>query len=199
MKTIIENISVKPDDFAITLTEEGDVTYVLYGYLEGAKKVTVELACENTRAEILGIIVGSSGECSIQTVQHHAAPHTTSDLHVKTVVSGEAQFKYRGVIQIDQVAQHSNAYQKNDNLILSKTAKVDTKPELEIVANDVRCTHGATVGKLDDEQIFYMRSRGIGAQEARALALQGFAGEIVGKIEDAGAKEEIREFLEKVL
>jgi Fe-S cluster assembly protein SufD len=102
---------------------------------------------------------------------------------------------FSGRIVVRQDAQKTNAFQSNKNLLLSKEATIDSKPQLEIFADDVRCTHGATVGRLDDNALFYMRSRGIPREEARRILVRAFAGELL----DAVANEELRAFLERIL
>lgn len=195
----IEDTSKQQNEYSITLYDEGIFYYILYGFADTHKHVTITLAHEGVEAHILGILIGSRGEYKLSTVQHHTHPNTTSDLHIKTVLTGNAKFHYDGVINIDKKAQKSNAYQKNDNLILSPDAFVNTSPELEIIANDVRCTHGATVGRLDEEILFYLQSRGVSRNDAQTLALQGFAEEILNKIPDDNAKKEIRGYLDTAL
>src|SRR6202011_3271000 len=103
------------------------------------------------------------------TVIDHARPHCASHELYKGILDGRATGVFNGKIFVRQDAQKIDAKQTNQNLLLSRDAIIHTKPQLEIFANDVRCTHGATVGQLDEDAIFYLRSRGIGAEEARGL------------------------------
>ena len=107
-----------------------------------------------------------------------------SDLLVKGALRDEAVSVYSGLIKIRKDAQHSDAYQANRNLLLSPTAKADSIPKLEIEANDVRCTHGATSARIDAEQEFYLESRGIKPAQAQELLVFGFFEEVLGKIEN---------------
>ena len=102
------------------------------------------------------------------TTQEHAAPNTTSDLYFKGVLADRARSVWRGVIRVDKGAQSTDAYQENRNLLLSPQAHADSIPGLEIQANDVRCTHGATVGQVDKLQLFYLMSRGLSPARGRA-------------------------------
>lgn len=188
MNIIVENINEHKEDYSITLSTPGEFYYVVYGYAPVEKTIEVIVGAPNVEAHILGLFIGDSKTCTIHSVQHHRAPNSMSNLHIKSVLSGEADFKYKGIIKIDKPAQQSNAYQQNDNLMLSPKAHVDTKPELEIIANDVKCSHGATIGRLNEEELYYMTARGISREEAYQLALQGFAQDIILKI----PSEEVR-------
>ncbi len=134
------------------------------------------------------------------TKQTHLAPQTTSDLLFKTALFDRSSAIFSGLIQIAKPAQRSDAYQANRNLVLSDKAKVDTLPKLEILANDVRCTHGATVGPIDKEQFFYLVSRGIPEKEAKTLIVEGFFEEVLGKVSQGEFIEQIRQHLiQKIL
>ncbi|NND60529.1 MAG: Fe-S cluster assembly protein SufD [Gammaproteobacteria bacterium] len=122
----------------------------------------------------------------------HDAADTNSDEVYHGVLGGRARGVFNGKVIVRQDSQRVNANQSNRNLLLSGTAEIDTKPELEIYADDVRCSHGATVGQLDDEALFYLRSRGIGERTARALLTFAFAEEVVRDIE----VDAVRDYLE---
>jgi len=109
-----------------------------------------------------------------RTVQHHQAPDTRSRIHFGTLLAGRASSVYRGMIRMDQGAIRSDAYQKNDNLILEPGPRARAIPKLEILADDVKCSHGSTVGRLSREDLFYMASRGIRPPEVRLLIADGF-------------------------
>ena len=98
---------------------------------------------------------------------------------------------FHGRILVRQAAQKTDAKQTNKNLLLSEDATVDTKPQLEIYADDVKCTHGATIGQLNEESIFYLRARGVGAERARRMLIHAFAGEIIERVRCAPAREEL--------
>ena len=116
------------------------------------------------------------------TTQEHAAPDTTSDLYFKGALADRARAVWRGVIRVDPGAQKTDAYQENRNLLLSKTAQATPIPGLEIEANDVRCTHGATVGQVDRMQLFYLQSRGLSKAQAERLIVRGFFQPVLDRI-----------------
>ena len=116
------------------------------------------------------------------SVMNHAHPHAESDQLHKCVVDDRAHAVFNGKIFVRQVAQQTNAFQLNRNLLLSDRAKVDTKPQLEIFADDVKCTHGATIGQLDEDQLFYLQARGIPATAAANLLTYAFAAEVVERV-----------------
>ncbi|GAA4306014.1 Fe-S cluster assembly protein SufD [Compostibacter hankyongensis] len=119
----------------------------------------------------------------------HARPECFSDQLYKGIMDDKSTGVFNGKIYVHPDAQQTNAYQRNVNILLSDDAAINTKPQLEIYADDVRCTHGATTGYLNEEAIFYLRSRGIGEEEARLLMMNAFAGEIVEKLNIAALKE----------
>jgi Fe-S cluster assembly protein SufD len=129
------------------------------------------------------------------TVIDHAKPHCASHELYKGILNGRAHGVFTGKIFVRQDAQKTDAKQTNQTLLLSDDAVINTKPQLEIYADDVKCTHGATVGQLQDEAIFYLRSRGIGREEARSLLTYAFANDIIGRVQ----VEPIRALLEELL
>jgi Fe-S cluster assembly protein SufD len=134
-------------------------------------------------------LIGGEQESDTHTVVEHAHAHTESDQLHKCVISDSAHAVFNGKIHVLQDAQQINAYQLNRNLLLSNRAKVDTKPQLEIFADDVKCTHGATIGQLDPDQLFYLQTRGLGAAAARELLTYAFAAQVLDKITVAPARE----------
>ena len=129
----------------------------------------------------------------------HMAPRCTSNEHFKGVLDDAAVANFAGRITVRPDAQQTEAYQANNNLLLTDTAQVNTKPQLVIDADDVKCSHGATVGQIDEEAMFYLRSRGIGAAEARMMMMFGFAHEIVRRVKLEPLREKIDELVEKRL
>lgn len=183
-----------------TVNENEEITVVLLAAEKTEYQVSVNLVGRNAHAIVLGIIVGrGNDQIKINTLQQHTAPQTLSDLHIKSILRDNAFFAYEGFIRIEKQAQQSNAYQRNDNLLLSAGAKAESKPALEILANDVRCTHGATLGKIDPEQLFYLESRGISRENAKLLIIQGFFQMIIDKIDDEKVQTKILSELEKIL
>ena len=146
-------------------------------------KFTFELAHSKVEVDIYGLFTGNnSDQFTIETIQHHTAPGAVSNLFIKGVFDDKSRFNYQGLIRIEKSGQQSHAYQKNQNLILSPHTFVESKPYLEILANDVFCTHGSTSGKLNEEQLFYLKSRGISQEIAQKALVDGFIQEILEKI-----------------
>jgi Fe-S cluster assembly protein SufD len=127
------------------------------------------------------------------TQQNHLAPHTTSDLLFKGALKDQSRSVWQGMIYVSPQAQKTDGYQVNRNLVLSKDARADSIPGLEILADDVRCTHGATVGKIDPEEVFYIQSRGIPYPEAERLIVTGFFDPVLQRIPFDGVKERLQQ------
>lgn len=138
---------------------------------------------KGANVRMLGFFFGDAQQHFDQhTFQNHIVGHGTSDLLYKGALKDKAYSAFRGLIRINPDAQRSDAYQQNRNLLLSGHAHADSIPELEIEANDVRCTHGATVGPLEEEAVFYLMARGIPRPEAERLITEGFFDELIAKI-----------------
>jgi Fe-S cluster assembly protein SufD len=119
---------------------------------------------------------------SYNTHQHHQAPYCKSDLLYKSALQDRSRTVWRGMIKVDRDAQRTNAYQRNDNLMLSRDARADSIPGLEIEADDVRCTHGSTSGRVDDQQVFYAMTRGYTRREAVRMIVAGFFQQVFDRI-----------------
>jgi Fe-S cluster assembly protein SufD len=151
---------------------------------------------EGTEAALNGLyIVNGAQHVDNHTTIDHAKPHGTSRELYKGILDGRASAVFNGRILVRKDAQKTDSKQTNKNLVLSDEAVIDTKPELQIFADDVRCTHGATIGQLDAESMFYLRSRGIGKDAARSLLIYGFAQDIVDHIRI----QPLRDSLERIL
>jgi Fe-S cluster assembly protein SufD len=144
--------------------------------------------------DMLGLYLGESAQhFDHETLQDHIAPHASSNLLFKGSLNDESRSVFRGLIRVHPGAQRTDAYQTNRNLILSDKARADSLPNLEIAADDVRCSHAATVGQLDEEEVFYLRSRGIPFAEAMRLVIFGFFGEVLDQLHlDEVRKELVR-------
>lgn len=153
-------------------------------------KITVEMRARNTEAYIVGLYTGAASEqFDLETVQHHVVGTSTSDLFIKGVFNGQAKMKYEGLIRIEKDAQQSHAYQKNQNLIASDQAFVDSRPNLEILANDVFCTHGSSTGRLNQEQVQYVQSRGLTKGQAQKVLTEGFVRDVFLRLEQLGVDQ----------
>ena len=122
------------------------------------------------------------GPLSDHTLQHHQAPNCKSDFLYKAALQDKSRTVWRGMIKVDPKADKTNGYQRNDNLMLSTQSRADSIPGLEIEADDVRCTHGSTSGKVDEELIFYCQARGLTRQEATRMIVSGFFQQIFDRI-----------------
>lgn len=152
-------------------------------------KFSFELKEKGINLQIFGLFIGKNKDrFEIETIQHHVAPNSTSNLLIKGIFYDESKFIYQGLIRIEKQAQKSHAYQKNQNLILSDGCFVDSRPFLEILANDVFCTHGSTTGKLNQNQIYYLQTRTLDKKSAEKLLVGGFIQEIPDKIKQYGFK-----------
>jgi Fe-S cluster assembly protein SufD len=152
-----------------------------------------DLAGPGASAYVHGFIFGDARQhFHLHTLQRHLRDHTTSDLLIKSCLKDRARSVYQGLIQVSEGAQRTDAYQANRNLLLSDQARADSIPGLEILANDVRCTHGATIGHVDDEQMYYLRSRGLPSVEAQRLIVEGFFVPVLDRIPIEGVREQLR-------
>jgi Fe-S cluster assembly protein SufD len=123
------------------------------------------------------------------TVVDHMKPNSFSNELYKGILDGSSKGVFNGKIYVRPQAQKTNAYQNNRNVILTDTASINTKPQLEIWADDVKCSHGCTTGQIDEEALFYLQSRGINKETARAMMLYAFAGDVVEHVPNAKMKE----------
>ena len=133
------------------------------------------------------------------TLIEHAQPHCQSHEFYKGILGGRATGVFRGKIHVHQAAQKTDAYQANQNLLLSATAQINTKPQLEIYADDVKCSHGATIGQLDEDALFYLRSRGIGHREAVRVLTRAFAGEVLDRVRVPALKDQLNRLVDRRL
>ena len=153
-------------------------------------KMDVILAGEGAEANIYGAYVcGSDEKVRIAVDMHHDHPHCNSRQLFKGIAGGTSKVDFYGKIIVAQDAQKTEAYQENHNILLSDGAKVDTKPQLEIYADDVKCSHGATIGRLNEEEQFYMRSRGISLEDAKVLQMISFIAPVIENIPDESRRE----------
>jgi len=162
-----------------------------------------------SRNEINSIFNDEGGECMLNglfitnesqlydthTMIDHAKPHCNSHEHYKGILDDSSRGVFNGKVMVRKDAQKTNAFQENNNIILSKEALVNTKPQLEIFADDVKCSHGATIGQLDMDAMFYLKSRGIGEESARSILIHAFASDVIKSIK----VKPIRNYVEEIL
>ena len=160
-------------------------------------KLDVRLAGEGAEANIYGAYVCAGQEkVKIAVDMHHDLPHCNSRQLFKGVAGGTSKVDFYGKIIVAKDAQRTEAYQENHNILLTDGAKVDTKPQLEIYADDVKCSHGATIGRLNEEEQFYMRSRGITLEDAKVLQMISFIAPVLENIEDEAERETVAQLFE---
>lgn len=156
--------------------------------LDGAlvrNEVSVSLAGPEAHAELNGVyLLNGTTHCDNHTYIGHDVPDCTSDELYKGIVAGKGTSVFNGKVYVKQDAQRTRAYQSNANILLGDDAKVYTKPELEIYADDVKCSHGCTIGRLDEKGLFYLRSRGVSEAEARKLMAHAFITEVVERVQN---------------
>ncbi|HET7275422.1 MAG TPA: Fe-S cluster assembly protein SufD [Longimicrobiaceae bacterium] len=162
--------------------------------------IQCQLRSPGAHVDMLGLYI-AEGEQHIdnQTLQDHQAPHASSNLLFKGALTDKGRSVFRGLIRVHPNAQRTDAYQTNRNLILSDKARADSLPNLEIAADDVRCSHAATVGQLDEEEIFYLQSRGIPKKEAVRLVIFGFFGEVLDQLPLTDVRKELVTAVERKL
>jgi len=168
-----------------------------FGSKKGKVRIQNDLAGQGATSRVTGAYFTDGDQhLDYDTFQEHIAPNTTSDFAFKGALRDTSTAVWRGMIRVEPDAQKTNAYQENRNLMLSPTTHAVPIPGLEIMANDVRCTHGATVGRVDREQLFYLMSRGLSRSEAERLIVRGFFEDVLARVELEPVREALAEALE---
>jgi Fe-S cluster assembly protein SufD len=171
-----------------------------FGSARGRVRMETRLTGEGADARVTGAYATHGRQhIDFDTTQEHAAPNTTSDLAFRGVLQGRSTAVWKGNIIVDPGAQKTDAFQESRNLLISKRAHADAIPGLEIQANDVRCTHAAAVAQVDPEQLFYLRSHGLGEEVAKRLVIEGFLAALVERFEQGAVREVLAEALERRL
>ncbi|MEO6392129.1 MAG: Fe-S cluster assembly protein SufD [Pyrinomonadaceae bacterium] len=171
-----------------------DATTITLGAQLSRHEIAVNLNREGAECWVDGLyIVGDGQHADTHSAIHHTKPHGTSHQLYKGILDGKSHAVFNGKVFVHQDAQQTDAKQTNRNLLLSNTARVDTKPQLEIFADDVKCAHGATVGQLEEEELFYLVSRGLHPELAKNLLTYGFAEEVIAKIKIESIKQQLDE------
>jgi Fe-S cluster assembly protein SufD len=198
----LQNLSQATWNFAThraTVGRDAELDWVAGGFGSRRGKVRIhnDLAGQGATSRVTGAYFADGTQhLDYDTFQQHHAPSTTSDFAFKGVLREEASVVWRGMIRVEEDAQKTNAYQENRNLILSPDAHADSIPGLEILANDVRCTHGATISQVDREQLFYAMSRGLTRGDAERLIVRGFFQDVLDRIELDPVREALADALE---
>jgi Fe-S cluster assembly protein SufD len=159
--------------------------------------LNINLAASNTETHLYGLyLVAGQQLVDNHTTVDHRKPNCFSNELYKGVLSGTAKAVFNGKVFVQQEAQKTNAFQQNNNLLLSDKAVADSKPQLEIFADDVKCSHGSTIGQFNQEALFYLRSRGISESSARNLLVSAFAFDVVNKIKIPVLREHVERLIE---
>jgi Fe-S cluster assembly protein SufD len=181
------------------LERDSELDWVIGGFGSKRGKVWIEndLVGAGATSRVTGAYFADGDQhLDYDTFQEHAAPSTESDFAFKGALREQATAVWRGMIRVEEGAQKTNAYQENRNLLLSDQAHADSIPGLEIMANDVRCTHGATLGRINREEVFYLMARGLSRAEAERLIVRGFFQDVLDRIELEPVREALGAALE---
>ena len=167
-----------------------DYTTASLGAKQVKSVIETVMVARGGNSDIKGLVLGHGSEhVAYNTIQQHASSDTTSNINFRVALKDSAASIYQGIVKVDKVAQRTNAFQSNKNLLLGAEARADSIPKLEILADDVKCSHGATVGPVDKEQLFYLNSRGLTLKEAEELIVIGFFAEVLNTITIKGAAD----------
>ena len=174
-----------PQQIVVEGHARADVVLLIFPGISADIKLDVRLVGEGAEANVYGAYVcGGEEKVKIAVDMYHDEPHCNSRQLFKGIAGGVSKVDFYGKIIVAQDAQRTEAYQENHNILLTDGAKVDTKPQLEIYADDVKCSHGATIGRLNEEEQFYMRSRGISLEDAKVLQMISFIAPVLEHVED---------------
>ena len=184
------------------IERDGSLDWIALGFGGGNGRVAMDtkLAGAGADAKVTGAYATQGRQhLDYATTQEHAAPNTTSDLAFRGILDGRSNTVWSGMIKVDPGAQQIDAFQESRNLLLTKTAHADSIPGLEILANDVRCTHAAAIAQIDPEQLFYLRSRGLPPERAKRLVIEGFLEATVERFKPGFVREAVAGALERRL
>lgn len=184
------------------VARDGKLDWVVLGFGSGNGKIFQNTILDGEGAE--GKVTGAYAmrgrqHLDFDTTQEHAAPNCNSDLAFRGILSGRSSAVWRGMIKVDPGAQQTDAFQESRNLLLSKKAHADAIPGLEILADDVRCTHAAAIAQIDPDQLFYLRARGLSEEVASRLVVEGFLAELVERFEEGPMRDALATALERRL
>lgn len=199
-RTYFVGRDVVPETIVLGRDEELSVLLIALPGVSADVSLKVDLNGEGARFALNGVGISTADEkIRVHVELRHNVPGCSSSQLFKNLVGGMARVDFYGRIIVAQDAQKTEAYQANHNLLLSETARVNTKPQLEIYADDVKCSHGATIGKLNEDEQFYMRSRGISLAEARLLQMISFVSPVFELVPEETERERLRNEVEAEL
>ena len=184
---------VTPANYVVRAGEKLELEYVVLPGESRSIDVSVDLVGPGAEVSIKGLYLsGADEDVCIRTLVHHRAPCCVSRQIINGIAGGKAHFRFDGRIVVAPGADGTEAYQENHNIVLTEDSKAETKPQLEIYADDVKCSHGATVGRLGDDELFYMRSRGIPEKEARTLQMLSFLSPVIPEGRESEVEAAVR-------
>lgn len=199
-RTYFVGRDVVPETIVLGRDEELSVLLIALPGVSADVSLKVDLNGEGARFALNGVGISTADEkIRVHVELRHNVPGCSSSQLFKNLVGGMALVDFYGRIIVAQDAQKTEAYQANHNLLLSETARVNTKPQLEIYADDVKCSHGATIGKLNEDEQFYMRSRGISLTEARFLQMISFVSPVFELVPEETERERLKNEVEAAL
>ena len=185
-------------DIEVQSGQTKDMVLLMFPGVSCDIRLDVRLTGEGAEANVYGAYVcGGEEKVKIAVDMHHDVPHCNSRQLFKGIAGGVSKVDFYGKIIVAHDAQRTEAYQENHNILLTVGAKVDTKPQLEIYADDVKCSHGATIGRLNEEEQFYMRSRGISLEDAKVLQMISFVAPVLENIPDETHRDALAAQLEE--
>ncbi len=206
----LNHIRVQNDSDESVHTDMVHITMERNSYLNS---VSINMGAKLLRHDIHTVINGSGARCLLNGVnllrgrQHgdttllmeHVAPNSFSNQFYRSILDDQAHGVFQGKIYVHREAQKTDGYQLYNTILLSQGARMNTKPELEIYADDVKCSHGTTTGQIDEEPMFYLRSRGLSEAKARMLLMQAFVDEVISKVSDGFVRNQIKEMAKEWL
>ena len=210
VRSVVKHYKVQNDKINASLidntfvSQEGNSDYSLHTFSLGGELTRNNLSIaqngERIESTINGItIIDENQHVDHNTLIHHKKPNCNSYQDYKGIFGGNSVGVFNGQVMVEKEAQKTNAFQSNNNVLISNKATINTKPQLEIFADDVKCSHGCTVGQLDQNALFYLRSRGIPEKEATALLMYGFANKVLGSVGIPQVKNRINDIIAKKL
>jgi Fe-S cluster assembly protein SufD len=190
----VESFHIASTNASLGTNSTYDSTAINFGAQLSRHDIAVLMDHEGAECWVDGLYVVSTGQhTDTHSVIDHQKPHCTSHQLYKGILDGKSRAVFNGKVLVRHGAQKTDAMQTNKNLLLSKEARIDTKPQLEILADDVKCAHGAAVGQIDEDELFYLQTRGIHGELARNLLTYGFAEEVIGKIKIESIRSQLDE------
>lgn len=196
---VLYQLCSKGDHRVSLRLEEGaraKVVFVAVATGDLAYDYTIELNGEGAEVELFGVFLArEGGNVRVHTDMRHNVAHCRSNQQVRGVAEADGYGLFDGLVYVAPDAQQTEAYQQSRNVLLAPTARIQTQPQLEIYADDVKCSHGATVGQMNEEEIYYMRQRGLSEEDARRLQLGGFVQSILDQVDDEALREEFFELV----